>query len=170
MSDQHSPYPLGSVRDLVARTRVLDHLTEKGLDSNTSVLARYVCLRVWLSPPVDTAQTLGCGPIVVVCHQKSLHLSIILSTPVTTDSTCDRMHFSGSDQRHGFERRIIDDVHAKLEHIPLQLRDETAAGVKSGAGRTAYTRYNHDIIRKLHKPVINFGWRWLDFPLIVHSY
>ena len=106
------------------------------------MLARYACLRVWLSPPVDTAQTLECGPIVVVCHQKSLHLSIILSTPVTTDSTCDRMHFSGSDQRHGFERRIIDDVHAKLEHIPLQVRDETAAGVKSGAVRTAYTRYN----------------------------
>jgi len=33
MSDQHSPHLLESIGDPVTRTRVLDQLTEKGLDS-----------------------------------------------------------------------------------------------------------------------------------------
>src|SRR5690606_34795180 len=63
---------------------------------------------------------------------------------------CGRMHFNGPDQRHGFQRRIIGDVHGvwgshmpkMLEILGPELRGTTgpsASAVRiSGPGETGY--------------------------------
>jgi len=149
MSDQHSPRLLGSAGDSVVRTPVLDQLAEKGTRFENTYCANPLCvpsrmtfltsrhssdIRVWTNRCRLSSEI----PTFVHYLVNSGYQTVL----------CGRMHFSGTDQRHGFERRIIGDVHAKLEHIPLSTTGQTAAGAKvAGAGRTAYTRYDQEVTR-----------------------
>ncbi|MCZ6678379.1 MAG: sulfatase-like hydrolase/transferase [Candidatus Poribacteria bacterium] len=149
MSDQHSPHVLGCAGDEVVRTPTLDRLAERGIRFTNTYCGNPLCvpsrmtfltsrhssdIRVWtnrcrLQSDIPT----------FVHHLVNAGYETVL---------CGRMHFTGPDQRHGFERRIIGDVHPKLEHIPLSTTGQTADGVKvAGPGHTAYSRYDEEVTR-----------------------
>ena len=147
MSDQHSPHVLGCARHSTIRTPTLDQLAAQGVRFTNSYCGNPLCvpsrmsfltsrhcsdIRVWtngcrLSSDIPT----------FVHHLVNAGYETLL---------CGRMHFTGPDQRHGFERRLIGDVHAKLEHIPRSTTGQTADGVKvAGPGQTAYSCYDEAV-------------------------
>ncbi|MFC1713065.1 sulfatase-like hydrolase/transferase [Candidatus Poribacteria bacterium] len=149
MSDQHSPHVLGCAGDGVVRTPTLDRLAERGVNFTNAYCGNPLCV-----PSRMTFLTgRHCSDIRVWTNRCRLQSDIptfvhhLVNAGYETN-LCGRMHFSGSDQRHGFERRIIGDVHAKLEHIPTSTTGQTAVGVKvAGPGHTAYSRYDEEVTK-----------------------
>jgi choline-sulfatase len=149
MSDQHSPHILGCAGDDVVRTPVLDQLAEKGVRFDNAYCGNPLCV-----PSRMTFLTSRHGSDIRVwtnrCRLQSdipTFVHHLVNTGYRT-VLCGRMHFSGADQRHGFEQRIIGDVHAKLEHIPTNTTGQSAAGVKvAGPGHTAYSCYDEEVTR-----------------------
>jgi len=147
MSDQHNPHILGWAGDEIVRTPTLDRLAQRGVRFTNTYCANPLCvpsrmtfltsryssdIRVWTN-----SCRLQSDITTFVHHLVNAGYETVL---------CGRMHFNGPDQRHGFERRIIGDVHPKLEHIPRSTTGQTADGVKvAGPGRTAYTRYDEEV-------------------------
>jgi choline-sulfatase len=158
MSDQHSPHVLGCAQGKVehaaslfrvVRTPTLDRLAERGVSFTNAYCANPLCV-----PSRMTFLTSRhCSDIRVWTNSCRLQSDIPTFVHHLVNAgyetiLCGRMHFVGPDQRHGFERRIIGDVHAKLEHIPVSTTGQTADGVKvAGPGRTAYSRYDEEVTR-----------------------
>lgn len=149
MSDQHSPHVLGCAGDEVVRTPILDQLAERGVRFDSAYCGNPLCV-----PSRMTFLTARHGSDIQVwtnrCRLQSDIPTFVHHLVNTGYKTvlCGRMHFSGADQRHGFEQRIIGDVHAKLEHIPVSTTGQTADGVKvAGPGHTAYSRYDEEVTR-----------------------
>jgi len=149
MSDQHSPHLLGCAGDDVVRTPALDQLAERGVRFDNAYCGNPLCV------PSRMAFLTGrhCSDIRVWTNGCRLQSDIptfmhhLVNTGYKT-VLCGRMHFTGPDQRHGFEQRIIGDVHAKLEHIPVSTTGQRADGVKvAGPGHTAYSCYDEEVTR-----------------------
>ena len=149
MSDQHSPHVLGCAGDKVVRTPTLDRLAERGVHFTNAYCGNPLCV-----PSRMTFLTSRhCSDIRVWTNGCRLQSDIPTFVHYLVNAgyetiLCGRMHFVGSDQRHGFERRIIGDVHPKLEHIPLSTTGQTADGVKvAGPGHTAYSCYDEEVTK-----------------------
>ena len=149
LSDQHSPHVLGCAGDSVVRTPVLDGLAKRGVRFSDTSCANPLCV-----PSRMTFLTSRHSSDIRVwtnsCRLRSDIATFVhhLVNAGYSTTLCGRMHFNGPDQRHGFERRIIGDVHAKLEHIPGVTAGQHADGVKfAGPGRTAYDRYDEEVTK-----------------------
>ena len=147
MSDQHSPRLLGCDGDSIVRTPSLDRLAEQGVRFENHHCANPLCV-----PSRMTFLTSRRSSVIGVwtnqCRLESTIPTFVhyLGNADYETVLCGRMHFTGPDQRHGFGQRILGDVHAKLEHIPMFTTGQSADGVKiAGPGRTAYTRYDQEV-------------------------
>lgn len=150
MSDQHSPHFLGCAGDSPARTPSLDRLAARGVRFDSAYCANPLCV-----PSRMTFLTCRhSSDIRVWCNQDILASDIPTFAHALTGAgydtiLCGRMHFRGPDQRHGYQRRIIGDVHVKLDHIPVNTTGQHAEGVRTaGPGRTAYQAYDEAVVRR----------------------
>ena len=147
MTDQHSPHFLGCAGEPIVRTPTLDRLAESGVRFTNAYCGHPLCV------PSRMSFLTSRFPSDIRVWTNSCHLRSDIATFVHylvnagySTTLCGRMHFTGPDQRHGYERRIIGDVDPKLEHIPLNTTGQTADGVRTaGPGRTAYTRYDEEV-------------------------
>lgn len=147
MSDQHNPHVMGCAGDEVICTPTLDRLAENGARFANTYCGNPLCV-----PSRMTFLTSRHSSDLGIWTNGHKLQSDIPTFPHYLVNAgyrtilCGRMHFVGSDQRHGFEQRLIGDVHPKLEHIPLSTTGQTADGVKvAGAGHTAYSRYDQEV-------------------------
>jgi choline-sulfatase len=149
ISDQHSPHFLSYAGDEIVRTPTLDGLAARGVRFTNNYCANPLCVPSRMTF-LTSRHSSDIGVWTNRCRLQSeipTFAHHLVNAGYET-ILCGRMHFTGPDQRHGFERRIIGDVHPKLEHIPLNTTGQTADGVKvAGAGRTAYTRYDEEVTR-----------------------
>ena len=147
MSDQHSPRLLGCAGDSIVRTPSLDRLAEQGVRFENHHCANPLCVPSRMTF-LTSRHSSDIGVWTNQCRLESTIPTFVhyLGNADYETVLCGRMHFTGPDQRHGFERRILGDVHAKLEHIPMFTTGQSADGVKiAGPGRTAYTRYDQEV-------------------------
>lgn len=148
VSDQHSPHVLGCAGDPVVRTPALDQLAARGVRFTDTSCASPLCVPSRMT--FLTSRT--CSDIEVWTNACRLRSDIATFVHHVVKAgyesvLCGRMHFVGPDQRHGYERRIIGDVHAHLEHISRATCGQTAEGITgwSGPGRTAYECYDEAV-------------------------
>jgi len=144
LSDQHNPHILGCAGDEVIRTPNLDQLAARGTLFTNNYCPSPLCVPSRMA--FLTSQ--NCSDIQVWSNY------CILSSDVPTfvhglgiagyeTILCGRMHFTGTDQRHGFHSRIIGDVDPSLGHIPRGTTGQTKVAVEvAGSGRTAYKAYD----------------------------
>ncbi|NUP98571.1 MAG: sulfatase-like hydrolase/transferase, partial [Armatimonadetes bacterium] len=146
-SDQHNPGFLGCAGEPLVRTPRLDALAAAGVrcadvtcgnplcvpSRMTMLTARHSSdIAVW----TNECQLAG-GAATFVHHLANAGYQTVL---------CGRMHFTGPDQRRGYESRILGDVDPKLESIPAATTGQTAAGVRpAGPGRTAYGAFDEAV-------------------------
>ena len=149
MSDQHSPFFLGCRGQRPVRTPNLDDLAAGGVRFDRAYCANPLC-----APSRMTFLTSrSSSDIQVWTNEGRLRSDIAtfvhhLNLAGYDTTLCGRMHFAGPDQRHGYQHRILGDVHAKLEHIPTDTTGQHADGVKTaGPGRTAYTAFDDEVTR-----------------------
>ena len=111
VSDQHNPHLMGHAGAEHVRTPSLDRLAASGISFENAYCPAPLCvpcrmafmtsqypsdLQIWTNEGI-----LG-SHVPTFAHQLSL---------VGWETTlCGRMHFSGPDQRRGFERRLVGDV------------------------------------------------------------
>ena len=106
MSDQHSKFHIGCYGDEVVRTPHMDRLAAEGIRFNNAYCAAPLCVPSRMA--FMTSRTPTANRVWTNSH--------ILSSAIPTwahgmgaagyeTALIGRMHFIGSDQRHGFERR-----------------------------------------------------------------
>ena len=150
LSDQHAPSALGCAGHPLVRTPHLDALASRGTRFVDTSCGNPLCVpsRMTFLTARDSSDiavwTNGCqlaSNITTFVH----HLTCAGYETIL----CGRMHFNGPDQRHGYERRIIGDVHPALGHIPPATCGQHANGVRpAGPGRTAYLAYDDAVFAK----------------------
>jgi choline-sulfatase len=154
MSDQHSKHVLGCYGNPLVRTPHLDGLAAGGVRFTNAYCASPLCV------PSRMAFMTSRTP----SHNRVWSNSHILHSGIPTwahalgaagyeTSLIGRMHFVGSDQRHGFERRPLGEYMAthpgvgwagaaafdKLKGTTGQSR---GAVERAGRGRTSYTAFD----------------------------
>lgn len=144
LSDQHAPSALGCAGHPFVRTPHLDALAARGVRFADTSCGNPLCV-----PSRMTFLTARHSSDIAVwtnaCQLPSNLATFVHHLTIAGYETilCGRMHFDGLDQRHGYERRILGDVHAHLEHIPRATCGQHADGVRpAGPGRTAYQVYD----------------------------
>lgn len=147
MSDQHHPRILGCRGDEVVRTPALDALAARGTLFTQAYCGNPLCV-----PSRMSFLTGRHGSDIHVwsnqCRLAAEIPTFLHGLTVAGYETilCGRMHFVGPDQRHGFESRLLGDVDARLDPIPLSTTGQTKAAVETaGPGRTAYLAYDEAV-------------------------
>lgn len=121
MSDQHSKFHIGCYGDEVVRTPHMDRLAAEGIRFNNAYCAAPLCVPSRMA--FMTSRTPTANRVWTNSH--------ILSSTIPTwahgmgaagyeTALIGRMHFVGSDQRHGFERRPIGEWGAHHPGVSLQ--------------------------------------------------
>lgn len=130
MSDQHNPRLMGTAGNSVIRTPNLDRLAARGVQFDHAYCGSPLCVPSRMTfltgqhcSDVDV-WSLGC----CLGSEEPTFLHSLTAADYET-VLCGRMHFVGPDQRHGFESRIIGDVHARLDHIPLETTGQSKSAV-----------------------------------------
>lgn len=153
VSDQHHPGMLGAAGHPLVRTPHIDKLAEKGTLFTNAYCSSPLCC------PSRMSFMTACHPSEIDCVHNDDYLRS--DAPTFAHSfvgagyetvLCGRMHFNGPDQRHGFQRRLINDViPTALERLGLRnvlgaLSDTTGPHVRSlqkaGPGYTGYIHYD----------------------------
>ncbi len=158
MTDQHSPHVLGCYGDRTVRTPNLDRLATEGTRFSNAYCASPLCVPSRMS--FMTAR---------YPHRNRVwNNGHILSSSVPTWAhvlgaagyeTClvGRMHFVGSDQRHGFEKRPIGDYSGVPPGVPRKggpgwtddlkgTSGQTRRAVEvAGSGTTSYQWYDDQV-------------------------
>ena len=156
MSDQHSPHVIGCAGDPLVRTPNLDALAARGVRFENAYCASPLCV-----PSRMTFMTgRHCSDIDVWTNGCTLASDIptfahTLGAAGYEVVLAGRMHFVGTDHRHGFESRIIGDVSAhypggagpNLGGIPRGSTGQSRPAVEiAGPGRTAYQAYDDAVL------------------------
>jgi choline-sulfatase len=158
MSDQHNPHVLGCAGDLVVRTPHLDRLAGRGVRFTNTTCGSPLCV-----PSRMTFLTSRhCSDIDVWSNSCTLDSEIptfahSLNAAGYRTVLCGRMNFSGPDQRHGFQARLIGDVtqvrqfpgpdRNVMHPIPRGTVGQNKAAVEvAGPGRTAFQAYDDAVI------------------------
>jgi len=156
MSDQHNPHVMGTGGDENIRTPNLDALASRGVQFDNAYCGSPLCV-----PSRMTFLTgKHCSDIDVwsngcILGSDELTFAHMLTAAGYETVLGGRMHFNGPDQRHGFETRIIGDVHARLDRIPMFTTGQSKECVEvAGPGRTAYSAYDEAVTRRCGE--------WLD--------
>jgi len=120
MSDQHSPHVLGCYGNEIVRTPNLDRLAGQGMRFTNAYCPSPLCVpsrmsfmtsrmpsrnRVW-----DNAHVLSSGTP-TWAHR--------LGSAGYETALIGRMHFTGSDHRHGFEKRPLGEFSARHPGVPF---------------------------------------------------
>ncbi|MDP6116997.1 MAG: sulfatase-like hydrolase/transferase [Planctomycetota bacterium] len=144
ISDQHNPHFMGCAGNELVQTPNLDRLAAQGVRFTNVHCPSPLCVpsrmafmtgrypsenQVWsngcqLSSDIPTfAHGLGAGGYEAIL--------------------CGRMHFVGSDQFHGFERRIIGDVSGS--HLTAEIRGTGSRGRTTGQSKYAVEVSGHGL-------------------------
>ena len=154
MSDQHNKHQLGCYGDSLVRTPNLDRLAEKGIRFDNAYCPSPLCVPSRMS--FMTSRTPSANRVWTNGH--------ILSSAIPTwahavgaagyeTALIGRMHFVGSDHRHGFEKRPIGEsvaIHPGADRPGAPLLDRIAgtsgqsrrAVECAGRGSTTYQAYD----------------------------
>ncbi len=158
MSDQHSKYHLGCAGDAVVRTPHLDRLSAEGMRFSQAYCASPLCV------PSRMAFMTSRYPSSNRVWKNNHILSSALPTWAHAmgaagyeTALIGRMHFVGSDQRHGFEKRPMGEysaVHPGAQETGadrfVQMPRDTAGQCResvaiAGHGRTSYQAFDEDV-------------------------
>lgn len=164
-SDQHNPYIMGNSGDDVIETPNLDALAERGTSFNNAYCASPICV------PSRTSAITGLYP-----HESEIWTNDqILSSAIPTYAhslgangydpvQIGRMHFNGTDQYHGFSKRLVGDhgrnhlgsprsagTHGKLHFTAGPNRESLKF---SGIGQSAY-QIHDQVVTKTTKEFLN---------------
>ena len=122
MSDQHNPHVAGHAGDPWVRTPNLDALASSGISCDRTYCGAPLCVPSRMSFltgqfPSDleiwTNSGLLCSSVPTFAHSLGLAgYETIL---------CGRMHFTGSDQNHGFQHRLVGDVSGAMTGTPSEM-------------------------------------------------
>lgn len=158
LSDQHSKYHLGCYGDPLVRTPHLDRLADEGMRFDSCYCAAPLCV------PSRMAFMSCRSP----SANRVWHNGHVLSSAIPTwahavgaagyeTALIGRMHFVGSDQRHGFMRRPMGEYSAghpgaprvggpMFKEIPGSTSGQTRAGMEcAGYGRTTYQAFDEAV-------------------------
>ncbi len=144
LSDQHSPHLLGCAGEPIVRTPHLDRLAAEGVRFSDVSCGNPLCVPSRMSF-LTSRDCSAIGVWTNGCQLGSQHPTFVhhLVNAGYDSTLCGRMHFVGQDQRHGYERRIIGDVHAFYKKVPPSTCGQMAAGVRpAGPGITSYKCYD----------------------------
>ena len=162
MSDQHHPYISGYAGDARADTPHIDRLAAEGVNFANTHCSFPLC------GPSRMSFMTGRHPYEIECLTNLCQLRSDLATFAHGFTAAGyetvlsgRMHFSGIDQRHGFQKRIVSDVGGsayltrkdlwKLDVVLGDLIDTPGLSykgvVKSGPGTTGYHAYDEAVTR-----------------------
>lgn len=156
MSDQHNPHVLGAAGDRITLTPNLDRLAAQGTRFKHAYCASPLCV-----PSRMTFLTSRhCSEIQVWTNECFLASDIptfahMLGTAGYETVLCGRMHFVGTDHRHGFEHRLVGDVSPqwhgtcgpRLDPIPEATTGQSWKTHQAvGAGRSAYQAFDRAVI------------------------
>ena len=155
MSDQHSGRVMGCAGDPFVRTPNLDALARRGVRFDRTYCGNPLCV-----PSRMTFLTARCGSEIDVWSNRTILRSEIptfahsLGLAGYETVLCGRMHFSGADHRHGFEKALVGDVTPQwpgttgpdLGNIPLSTTGQSRAAVMTaGPGRTGYQAFDRAV-------------------------
>ena len=117
--------------DSIVRTPSLDRLAEQGVRLENHHCANPLCVLSRMTF-LTSRHSSDIGVWTNQCRLESTIPTFVhyLDNADYETVLCGRMYFTGPDQRHGFERRILGDVHVKLEHVPICTTGQSADGVK----------------------------------------
>lgn len=156
LSDQHNPLVMGCAGDPYVRTPNLDALRARSVSLDNCYCAAPLCV------PSRSAMLSGLLP----CHNGVYNNMQCLSSDKATFVTSlavggyetvlsGRMHFVESDQRHGFEKRMVGDITPcyiggdNETEIYGDFRrssgQNTTSIKKSGAGHSAVLDFDRDV-------------------------
>lgn len=163
MSDQHHRRFMGCAGDPIAHTPSLDRLAARGVRFENTYCPFPLC------GPSRMAFMTARHSHEINCLTNLCWLSSDIPTFAHAfgaagyeTALAGRMHFVGSDQRHGFDHRIIADVPATAFINPVtgwHLKDvlgdlvdtpgmSPQALIKSGPGRTGYHAYDEAVCQR----------------------
>ncbi len=155
MSDQHSKYQLGCYDDTLVRTPNIDRLASEGMRFTSAYTAAPLCVparMAFMSTRRPSANE--------VWNNAHILNSAIPTWAHAMGATgyetalIGRMHFVGSDQRHGFERRPIGEYSAHHPGVPRlgepmfkDIPASTSGQIRecveiAGYGRTTYQAFD----------------------------
>ncbi len=158
-SDQHSGQVMGCAGDDIVRTPNLDGLAESGVIFDNCQCAAPLCV------PSRMTMLAGrhCSDIDVWSNQCRLPSDVptfahALGAGGYETVLCGRMHFTGPDQRHGFQKRIFGELSdhrywgaptVNLGDVPLSTTGQCRESVEvSGPGRTSYQAYDEEVAER----------------------
>ena len=175
MSDQHNPHVMGCAGDPVVKTPHLDALAGRGVLFDSLYCPSPLCV------PSRMGFMAGQYPSEVDVWSNGS----VLSSGVPTFAhglnaagyetvLCGRMHFRpGSDQYHGFEKRIFGDCHNYISQ-PLRggefhkTTGQTKYAVEvSGFGRSGYTVYDEQVTERACRFLKNREGESRPFAMVV---
>lgn len=160
MSDQHNRRFMGCAGDPIVHTPTLDRLAARGVRFENTYCQFPLC------GPSRMSFMTARQPHEINCITNLCWLSSDIPTFAHAFGAAGyetilagRMHFVGSDQRHGFDQRIIADVPGSafinpvtgwhLKDVLGTLVDTPGMGpaplIKSGPGRTGYHAYDEAV-------------------------
>jgi len=158
VSDQHSKFHLGCYGDEVVRTPNLDRLAREGMRCTNAYTAAPVCV------PARMAFMTGRHPSSTEVWTNNHILSSAIPTWAHAmgaagydTALIGRMHFVGSDQRHGFAERPLGEYSAlhpgadrlggpHFKDIPSSTSGQIREGVEiAGYGRTTYQAFDEQV-------------------------
>ncbi len=131
MSDQHNGAVMGCAGDSVVRTPNMDALAEDGVFFESAYTSCPLCVpaRMSMLSGKFSSQTgiftnTGCIP-----EEMPTYLHLLANAGYET-VLCGRMHFEGYDQRHGFTKRIAQDVTPTI--MGCDIKDRGQMGMLQG--------------------------------------
>jgi choline-sulfatase len=150
MSDQHNKHITGCYGDRVISTPNLDHLASQGVLFENAYSPFPLC------GPSRMSFLTGKNPSSMQMYDNS---SVLPSSEPTflhalgqsgyETILCGRMDFKGTDQRHGFQKRIFPEVSG---HASGMLEGTNHFGrvslEKSGPGRNHYLLYDQECVKR----------------------
>ncbi len=156
VSDQHNRKLAGCYGDGYIRTPNIDRLADGGVIFDNSYAPSPLCV------PSRMALLSGLPPMISGVHHNSQTLPSHIPTIAHSLGAagyravlCGRMHFIGSDQRHGYHERLVGDHSATgtaNKEAPMGIFDGTTGQDarmlhKSGSGRAPVNAYDEDVAR-----------------------
>lgn len=166
MSDQHTARLLSCAGDKIVETPHLDALAEAGTRFNAAVTSCPLCVPArcsFMTAKMPSTTGVYSNGNVMPSHVATVAHSLGAAGYETI--LCGRMHFSGQDQRHGFERRIMGDFTPCIAGRGGAKRDDLGPYVETpswnwakhyGAGDSPVLAYDRAVIaaalEELSKP------------------
>ena len=113
VTDQHNAKVMGNAGDPYVRTPNLDRLAENGVKFDNCYCAAPGCVPsrgAFITGKLPNDNGSHSNACYVSSNQPTVAHSLTIAGYETVLS--GRMHFSGADQLHGFEKRLVGDINS----------------------------------------------------------